>query len=315
MIDTHIKEKKQSLQERLSHLEKRVGNTPIIQLSGQDNLFAKVESYQLGNSIKMRPAMHIIKKAIQRGEIKENTTVIESTSGNFGIALAMICKHLGLPFIGVIDKNTPKQKDELLKLFGAKVVLIDELDETGGYLLNRLRYIDQFKIDNTGNCFHPNQYKNSDNPDSYYVGLGEEIANDFPKLDAVVIAVSTGGTVTGLSRKLKLKFPNITIVAVDVKGSLVFQDTPEKRNLSGLGASRKSDHVPHARIDEIEVLSEEDIILGCKELLDRELIFAGASSGAAYMAAKNYQQKNPEHTVLFICPDNGFSYIESVYHK
>jgi len=315
MESIELKEKKKSLMDKLCDLENRVGNTPFVKLHSFKNTYSKLEFYQLGDSIKIRPALHIVKNAIRENLINRDTVIIESTSGNFGIALSIISKYLGLKFIGVIDKNTPKRKEDLLRLYGADVVMIEEKDETGGYLLNRVKYIEDYKKENNENCFHPNQYQNINNPKSYYVGMGEEICNYFEDLDAVIVAVSSGGTITGLSRKLKLKFPDIKVIAVDVEGSFVFQNRPHKRNLSGIGSSMKSDHIKDAIIDRVEILNEEEILKGCKDLLDDELIFGGSSSGAAYATVKKYKEENPDETVLFICPDSGLSYINNFTNK
>jgi cysteine synthase A len=313
-ISEYIKKDEQtSLLNKLSLLEEQVGNTPLIKLPALKGVYTKAEYFQIGNSIKIRPAVYIIRKAIEEGLINDRTVIIESTSGNFGIALAIISHFLGLRFIAVIDKNTPKQKEDLLKLYKSEVVLISEKDECGGYLLNRIRYVEQVKKDLGSSSFHPNQYQNKNNPESYFNGLGKEICAHFNTLDAIVISVSSTGTITGLSQKLKQYFPNIKVIAVDVKGSQIFQKIPFERKLSGIGSSIASIHIENALIDKVVILSEEEVLQACKELLNEQLIFAGPSSGAAYCVVKRYKEEFPEDTVLFISPDSGSSYLKELY--
>ncbi|MEM6684212.1 MAG: pyridoxal-phosphate dependent enzyme [Bacteroidota bacterium] len=174
--------------EKLEFLEKRIGNTPLIKLNSMENLYVKLEAYQLGQSIKVRPALAILKEAIKSGHLKHNSEVIESTSGNFGIALAMCCNLLSIKFIAVIDKNTPEEKKKMLKLLKADVVLIDQKDSQGAYLLNRLEYVKNYLATHP-NCFNPNQYFNHNNPGSYYTSLAPEICCGMDKLEMPVCKV------------------------------------------------------------------------------------------------------------------------------
>jgi cysteine synthase A len=297
---------------RLAQIEKQIGNTPLLEFINTKGLYIKQEACQFASSIKVRPAFHILKNAIMNNELSDKHTIIESSSGNFGIALAMISKYLGIKFIAVVDKYTPPAKICMIRLFASEVVIIDKKDQHGGYLLNRIAYIEEYKKTNP-NHFHPNQYVNPNNPASYYYGLGQEICDSFDELDAVFVAVSTGGTVTGLSRKLKEKYPNIKMVAVDIQGSLVFSDKAQKRTLSGIGSSISSVHIQGAQIDDVQILSQNNIIKGCRQLLDEEMVFGGASTGAVYFAAKEYMKQNPGKKALIISPDDGKSYMDNVY--
>lgn len=303
---------------QILQLGKFIGNTPYKKLTTdlKSNLFAQLEYYNLTGSIKDRPAYHILLNAIKKGKVDQRTTIIESSSGNFGIALATICKQLGLKFIPVIDANTSQEKENILKLLSHSVVKVNERDETGGYLLNRLRFIEGY-LKNNENCYNPNQYENKDNYMSYYYTLGEEIEKNFENLDAVFISVSSGGTITGLSLKLKEVFKDVKIVAVDVKGSLVFRKESAVRNVSGIGSSKRAPIIEMAQIDDVVILDENEIIEGCKDLLNEQTIFGGSSSGAAYIAAKRYlrNRKGPGGNALIICPDKGNDYINTIYNE
>lgn len=298
----------------LNKLKPLIGNTPLHRLEEEGfEAYAKLEYMQFCGSIKDRPAFNILWHAVEKGEINEHTTVIESTSGNFGIAVAAICKKIGIKFIAVIDPNVTAEKERILRLFAHQVIKVTERDETGGFLLNRLHVVRNYLADNP-NAYHPNQYGNVNNCLAYYGGLGPEIRQQLEFVDFAFVSVSSAGTVTGLSKRLKEDYPNIQVVAVDVEGSTVFQPIAGRRNFSGIGASKRSEFIENADIDEVMILSEDQIVEGCNQLLEKHLIFAGASSGAAYYATTSTLRKYRNSKGIFICPDRGNAYAETVYN-
>ncbi|WP_298510507.1 2,3-diaminopropionate biosynthesis protein SbnA [uncultured Kordia sp.] len=303
--------------EELKKLEPLIGNTPLVRLkSTKFNLYVKLESYNMTGSIKIRPAFNILKSAISNDIVTSDTTVIESTSGNFGLGLATICRKLEIPFMPVIDPNITESKERLLRILASKVKKVTEMDETEGYLLNRIRFIKEY-LNKNKNAFNPNQYQNPDNYLAYYKTLGEEISNELPKLDYVFISVSSGGTVTGLSIKLKEMFKDVKIIAVDIEGSLIFSDKAMPRAIPGIGASMRTDIIKNAHIDDHVILTHAEIIEGCHKLLSEQSIFAGGSSGAAYFAAQKFINKtnsNKDLNILFISPDGGNSYADTIYN-
>lgn len=306
-----------SLSQKIDKLSKFVGNTSVYKLDFDScNLYAKLEYNNFMGSIKDRPALYAFKEAIKNGQIDENTTIVESSSGNFAMGLAGVCKCLGLKFIAVVDPNITWEKEKHLTFLAHKIVKVQEMDTTGGYLLTRIQTVKKL-IEENDNYFSINQYSNPNNYMSYYHTMGEEIINKFSRLDYLFVAVSTGGTVTGLSLKLKEKFPNLKVIAVDIEGSLAFGTKTKERSISGLGSSRKSEFLEHSKVDDFLLLSQDDIIEGCNELLADQMLFAGGSSGAVYKAAKNYlqQEKNKETQALIICPDRGHAYIDIIYKK
>jgi 2,3-diaminopropionate biosynthesis protein SbnA len=307
-----------SLAEKLIELESSIGNTPLYKCNCPGTLYAKLEYHNLMGSIKDRPALYILKNAIAKGLIGPESTVVESTSGNFGIALAGICIRLGLKFIPVIDPNVTAEKECMLRMLSYKVVKVAERDETGGYLLNRIREVKRLLKVIPG-AYNPNQYENEDNYLSYYHSLGKEICHNFGKLDHVFVSVSSGGTITGLSLKLKEKFPAVKIIAVDVEGSLIFDNKPAVRNLSGLGSSMRTALIDKALIDDVMILSQGDIVQGCHALLKQQGILGGASSGAVFKAAMLYHLKyginNHTNINLMIIPDSGSTYVSSIYNE
>lgn len=302
---------------KIESFENLVNNTRLIKLQVKEgDLYAKLEFQNFMGSVKDRSAYYILKNAILNNQINKDTTVIESTSGNFGIALAAICKAIKVKFIAVVDPNITYEKEKLLKLLCYKVLKVKEKDNTGGYLLTRLKIVNKLLKENE-NYYHPNQYQNKDNYLAYYYSLGIEICNNFPKLDYVFISVSTGGTITGLSLRLKEMYKNIKIIAVDIEGSLIFGTNPKERKIPGLGASIRSPFFELALIDEVIILSQAEIIEGCYDLLKNESILGGGSSGAVYFAAKNFLKKahHKGSKTLIVFPDHGSSYLNTIYNE
>jgi cysteine synthase A len=304
--------------DKLLNIEKSIKNSSIVSLQHTKlNLYAKLEFQLFGASTKIRPAFLIMKSAIERGLIDLDTTIIESSSGNFAIAMAMLCRVLNLKFIAVIDKNANRNANSFLKFYAHDVVVINEPDERGGYLLNRLEYVKNY-IDSHDNVYCPNQYKNMDSMYSHYYGTGGEIVRDIKDLDYIFIAAGTCGSLAGISRRVKKHYKNIKVIAVDVVGSIIFGGNSKKRYIPGMGSSLTPDLLKYAKYDEIIYVNEENIPEGCYGLFDKHYIFGGGSSGTVYYAIEKYFEdkqfdKNPN--VLFLCPDGGRYYLETIYNK
>lgn len=301
----------------LEKLSAFIGNTPLMPLRNEAvELFAKLEYNNFSGSSKDRAGYSIIYNGIKGGLINADTTIIASSSGNLAIAIASICKILHLKFVPVIDPNINKAYESLLNLISYKVVKVTERDHTGGYLLTRIQTVDRLFAETT-NAFIADQYNDSNNYKGYY-GLADEILLSFDRLDYIFIAVSSSGAITGLSKSIKEKRPDIKIIGVDVEGSAIFNNSPVKRYISGIGASQVPPIIAQALIDDVVVLSQLRIIKGCFELLDEQAIFAGASSGAVYLAAKEYSTSLSgvlKPISLLIFPDKGHSYLDTIYNK
>ncbi|WP_212004504.1 pyridoxal-phosphate dependent enzyme [Chitinophaga sp. HK235] len=301
----------------LNKLAAFIGQTPLIPLENEHaDLFAKLEYNNFSGSSKDRAAFSIIYNGIKSGAINEGTTIIASSSGNLAIAVASICKRLHLKFIPVIDPNINKAYEALLNLTSYKVVKVTKRDHTGGYLLTRIDTVNELYA-GMDNAFIADQYADPNNYKGYY-GLGHEIITSFSKLDYIFIAVSSSGAITGISRSVKQKRPEIKIIGVDVEGSVIFRKEGSKRYISGIGASKIPPIIENAIIDDVVIVSQLDLIKGCHQLLNEQAIFAGASSGAVYLAAKNYA-KYSEHTdrpqSLLIFPDKGHTYLDTIYDQ
>jgi 2,3-diaminopropionate biosynthesis protein SbnA len=279
------------------------------------NLFAKLEYVNPVGSIKDRPAYWILKRAAGRGEICEETTVVESSSGNFAAALAAFTRLLGLRFIPVIDPNIAGTYESFLRRLCPTVVKVEDRDDTGGFLKTRLEMVKHLCA-TIPNAYWTNQYGNLDAAQAHYELTAGEICADFASLDYVFIGVSTAGTIAGVSRRLKERYPNVRIIAADTQGSVIFGDAPRKRHIPGVGSSIVPPLLSHATIDDVVLIPERETVAACRELLNTHGLFVGGSSGTAFAAVKRYaprMSKAKRPTVLFLCADRGTPYLDTVF--
>jgi cysteine synthase A len=298
-----------------------VGNTPLLHLEIDHplelDLYAKLEFCNPTGSVKDRAANHIIQKLLDRKEINKDTTLIESSSGNFGIALAAYCKKHGLKFIAVIDPCINPINQTLMQAYGATVIKVDVPDCNGGYLLNRIEKVKQLK-EEIDNSYWVNQYGNPYNAEAYYKTLGQEICDSMEYLDYLFLGISSGGTITGVSQKVKERFPDAQVVAVDIYGSVIFGNPPRKRYIPGIGSSMVPDIIKQAKIDDVVMVDEVATIDMCNELLCRYNIFAGGSSGSVLAGIKKYfsnSKINGRKNIATIFPDRGDRYATTVYNS
>ncbi len=294
--------------------------TPItkIKIKGLDyvNLFVKLEYFNRTGSVKDRAAQHIIKKLINLREIDKDTTIIESSSGNFGIALSLVCREHGLKFICVFDPNISPVNQLLIENMCSCYINVTERDENNGYLLSRIKKVKELKNE-IENSYWINQYANPYNAEAYYNTLGDEICHQVNGVDYVFVGVSSGGTITGVSQRVKDLYPNAKIIAVDVQGSVIFGGKPGKRYIPGIGSAMVPDIIKYARIDDVVIVDEIASIKACKELLREHMVFAGGSSGTVYAAIKKYFHDNKitsDKNVVTIFADRGDRYASTIYN-
>src|SRR5438093_4702245 len=241
---------------RLETLRNTLRPTPHVPLAmkGMD-LFAKLEYVNPVGSIKERAAYWILKRAAERGEIREETTVIESSSGNFAAALAAFTRLVGLRFIPVIDPNISGAYESFLRGICPTVVKVEDRDDTGGFLKTRLEKVKELCA-TIPNAYWTNQYGNLDAVEAHYELTAGEICAEFESLDSVFIGVSTAGTIAGVSRRLKERYPNIRVIGVDPEGSVIFGGAPRKRHIPGIGSSIVPPLLSHAKIDDVVLIPE-----------------------------------------------------------
>lgn len=297
-----------------------IGNTPLVKLNrlfatSNHNLYAKMEMFNPGGSIKDRTAYNIINKALNKGLIDHNSTIIESTSGNMGIGLARICHYFDLKLILITDPHINNACVNILKVFNANLITVNEHDGKGGYLNTRLAKVQEL-LKEIPNSFWPNQYHNMDNPlahEQTFLEIIETLGNN---PDYIFVSTSTCGTLRGLADAIDEYNAETKIIAVDAKGSVIFGDLPQKRIIPGMGASRKSEFVNMDQVHQVIHVSDLETIEGCHHLLHSESILAGGSSGAIVKAIEitiPYLEENA--TIVAILPDNGERYLQTIYSK
>ncbi|WP_199431441.1 2,3-diaminopropionate biosynthesis protein SbnA [Qaidamihabitans albus] len=296
-----------------------VGNTPVVALRrlfpGPDvEVVAKLELMNPGGSMKDRSARYIVECGLRDHTIRPGDRLIESSSGNFGIALAMAARVHGLRFTCVVDPQITRANLAVLRGLGVDVDPVSEPDEAGGYLRTRLRRVRELLAASPG-AIWINQYANDRNWQAYYHGTGAELAAQLVRSPAYLFApVSTTGSVLGCARRLRERFPGLRVVAVDAAGSVIFGGPAGHREIPGIGSSRVPELCRPEEIDEVSYVDDVDAALGCRELLATEGIFAGGSTGAVVAAIRRALPRLPRPCrVVAIFPDRGDRYLDLVY--
>lgn len=296
-----------------------IGNTPLVKLSrvlqpADFNLYAKLEAFNPGGSVKDRAAFSILKNALDDGLICPGATVIESSSGNMGIGLAQACAYFGLNFICVIDPKTTTLNIEILKAFGAKVDLVSTPDPlTGEFLQARIERVNEL-LCRIENSFWPDQYRNLYNPLAHHQTM-REIAEELSgQVDYLFCATSTCGTMRGCAEYVRMNNLRTKIYAVDAVGSVIFSDQKGKRLIPGHGAAVRPKLFRPNLADGCIHVTDAQCVVGCRLLVREEAILAGGSSGGVLMAVESFRQRIPRGAncvVLF--PDRGERYLDTIY--
>lgn len=289
-----------------------VGHTPLVWLKRLTNakVAAKIEAFSPGGSVKDRIGLHMIEDAESRGVLKTGMTIIEPTSGNTGIALAWVAAIKGYDLILTMPEEMTAERRMLLTALGATVVLTDAgLGMEGA--IEKAQSLSQ----QLGNVFIPMQFENSANPEMHLLTTGPEIWEDTDgKVDIVVAGVGTGGTVTGVAKDLKKRNPEIKIIAVEPEKSAVLSGgNPGSHMIQGIGAGFVPKVFDSSVVDEIIQVSDADAFAMTKELLSKEGIICGISSGAAAYAALKLAARTEStgKLIVVILPDTGERYLST----
>ncbi len=292
-------------------IKNAIGNTPMVLLSESPKIYGKLEGQNLYGSAKDRAALYIIQYLLDKNIINQSTEIVESSSGNFAIGIAGVCKSFGLKFTCVIDPLLNETNKTILKQLGANLVIVSKPDENNNYLKSRLSKVKEI-IENNSNTYWINQYDNPLIPNAYKA-LGEEIVKQLDKIDYIFVPVSTCGTIAGISQFIKSYNSKIKIIGVDLDCSNIFYPAKTKQHIPGMGLFRQPGNLVNAKIDDVVIVSEIDCIKACKSLLNIG-IFVGASSGGTYTAIKTYLPNiKPNDVVVAICPDRGERYVKTVF--
>ena len=281
---------------------------------GSHDVFLKLEGFNITGSIKVKTAIGLVEDLEQRGIARPNETVlVESSSGNLGLALSLVCAIKGYKFICVTDPNANRATIRGIELYGAKVIVVEDRDSAGGYLGSRLKKIDQI-LQSDPNAIWLNQYANIANKNVHAEQTANEIANEFDKVDWVFAGTGTTGTLAGISERLRQEFPRIKVVAVEPEGSVTFGGAPGKRNIPGIGASVKPKLADLAKPDRIIAVNEKITVEACLSFVRDYHLLVGGSTGTVLAAV---QQLAPEFrhddTIVAISADLGEKYLDTIY--
>ncbi|ECP5270985.1 cysteine synthase A [Campylobacter lari] len=284
-----------------------IGNTPIISLTEfAPNLYAKCEYLNPSHSIKDRAAVEMIKQALGEGRINQETTIIEATSGNTGIALAMICASLKLKLIIAMPESMSIERRKMMSFFGAKLELTQANKGMQGALDRANELLSEIP-----NSFMVSQFENINNKNAHRKNTALEILKVLPDIDVFLAGFGTGGTISGVGEILKEHNPNIKIIALEPAASpLLSQNIAASHKIQGIGANFIPKILNQNVIDEIVCVSDEDAINTALEL-GKNGIMAGISSGANVYMARKIALENPDKKVLTMLNDTAERYLST----
>ena len=269
------------------------------------DIYVKLEKFNPGGSVKDRAALGMIERAEEEGILKKGSVIVEPTSGNTGIALAMIGRLKGYKVIIVMPETMSKERRDLIKAYGAELVLTEGNRGMKGAIEKATQMV------NEHGYFMPQQFENIANPEKHYATTAQEIYEDINDLNVLVAGVGTGGTITGIGKNLKEKINDIEIVAIEPSNSQVISGkNPGPHKIQGIGAGFVPQNYKNEYVDKVVAVSDEDAIKTAVDFAKSEGILVGISSGAAiYTAIKIAKKLGKGKKVLAIAPDGGEKYI------
>ncbi|MBB6624020.1 cysteine synthase A [Clostridium gasigenes] len=287
-----------------------IGKTPILKINNlvdenSAEVYVKLEKFNPGGSVKDRAAIGMIEKAEELGLLKAGDTIVEPTSGNTGIGIAMIGNLKGYKVVIVMPETMSKERRDLIKAYGAELVLTEGAKGMKGAIEEANELVKE------KGYFMPQQFENLANPEKHYSTTAEEIFEDISDLDVFVAGVGTGGTITGVGRNLKNKIKDLKVVAVEPANSPVLTGgKPGPHKIQGIGAGFIPSIYNKEYVDEIIQVSDADAFKTTKDFAIKEGVLIGISSGAAIYAAIEVAKKlGKGKKVLVIAPDGGEKYI------
>lgn len=286
-----------------------IGNTPIIKLNSfsiKNDIYIKLEKFNIGGSIKDRPALNMIDIAEKTGALKENSVIVEPTSGNMGIALSLIGALKGYKVIIVMPDSMTIERRNAMSAFGAKLVLTDGKKGMKGAIEKAKELASQNE-----NYVILDQFENINNSMAHYKTTGKEIMDDIPDMDAFIAGVGTSGTLSGIGKYLKEKRPDILVFAMEPeKSSVLSGNSPNQHNIQGIGAGFIPDLYDKTIVDEVITITDQEAMNYTKLLAQNEGLLLGISSGANVAAAVKISDKYPKlKKIVTVAPDGGEKYL------
>ncbi len=283
--------------------------------SHDKKVLLKLEGLNPAGSIKIKPAIKMIEYLEKNNLLScKKNSIIESSSGNLGVALSIVCKMKNYKFICISDPNINLISKKYIQLFGAHLIIVDKKDINGGFLNTRIQLIQEM-LKSDKNLVWLNQYSSENNCKSHFDQTAFEIFSSLEKVDFLFIGVGTSGTLMGCGKYIKDNNLNTKIIAVDAKGSVTFGGSPAKRLIPGIGTSRKPEIIDEKIIDDLILISEKETIRMCREILENYGLMVGGSTGSVLSAIRRYSKKMPNNSVIVgISPDFGDKYINTIFN-
>ena len=285
-----------------------IGRTPVIRLNKvaprDTEVYVKVESFNPAGSIKDRAVMGMITDAEERGLLKSGGTIVEPTSGNTGIAIALVAASRGYRAILTLPDTMSKERTALMRAYGAEIVYTPGKEGMKGAVDKAEELCREL------GAFMPMQFSNSANIDAHYVSTAGEIMKDLPEVDYIFAGIGTGGTASGIGRSFKEAGSNVKVIGVEpAESPLITEGRAGPHKIQGIGANFIPNNYDRDAVDSVVTVKSDDAIAMAVRLTKEEGIFAGISSGAAVVAALKQAQKEKDKIMLAILPDGGDRYL------
>jgi N-(2-amino-2-carboxyethyl)-L-glutamate synthase len=276
-------------------------------------LYLKIEGFNLAGSIKLKPALEMVERAEREGVLGPGSVLVESSSGNLGVALSMIAASKGYRFVCVIDPRCNPATRQLMESLGAQVDLVTEPDPVDGLLGARLNHVRELCASDARYVWL-NQYANAGNWGAHYRWTAPEIAAEIPGLEVLFVGAGTTGTLMGCARYFREHRPDVRIVAVDAAGSVSFGGPPATRLIPGLGMSVRPPQLDESLVDDVVLVEELDTVRTCHRLAARGFLFGG-STGTVVHGAMTWlaDHRAQDVTAVAISPDLGRPYLDTIY--
>ncbi|MEU6589789.1 2,3-diaminopropionate biosynthesis protein SbnA [Streptomyces sp. NPDC046881] len=278
-------------------------------------LFLKCEGFNFSGSVKIKAATEMVRAKERTGEIRPGDTLIESSSGNMGVALGLVAASRGYRFVCVTDTRCTGTARRLMETFGTEVHVVTEPDPEGGFLGARLSLVQRL-LEKNPEYLWLNQYANPGNWTSHYRTTAPAIAEAFPGLDVLFIGAGTTGTLMGCATYFRENLPSVRVVAIDTTGSVTFGGPAGRRLIPGLGTGVRPQILDPSLVDDVVYVSEPDTVRMCHRLVGQGFLFGG-STGTVVSGALDWltTRGGDGLTAVAVAPDLGASYLETVYDQ
>lgn len=283
-------------------------------LVDRTEIYLKIEGLNPAGSVKLKTAIALIEDMERAGLLRPGGRVVESSSGNLGIALSMVCSVKGYSFTCITDPNASPRSVATMRALGAAVVMVAERDANGGYLGSRVARLKQM-LATDPELIWTNQYANAANPRVHWERTAASILKNIESVDHLFVGAGTTGTLMGCAAYFRQFSPSTRIIAVDTIGSVTFGAPPGPRHIPGLGTSRRPELCRTDNLDDIVLVDEADAVRACRKIAAECGLLVGGSTGSVLAAVQgNRAEIPPGSRVVAIAPDLGDRYLDTVYN-